>query len=96
MPMKSYLHTMNKFALFTGETVDYGYAPSKIYNYTFHAGSTCASPDASIKITDDMVAKEGVESFYIRIMPYTLPFGVIPYGQATILINDNDSKFNYI
>ena len=77
---------------FTGRTIDYGYAIPKIYNYTFHAGSTCASPDANITITDDTI-KEDEEAFKISIIDYTLPFGVTAGDPATIKINDNDSKF---
>ena len=76
---------------FTGRTIDYGYVPPKIYNYTFNAGSTCASPDANIAITDDKI-KEDEEAFKISIIEYTLPFGVEAGGPATIMINDNDSK----
>ena len=74
-----------------GGTVDFGYQPPKIYNYTFNVGSTCASPDANISITDDMV-KENEETFKISIIDYSLPFGVVSGGPATIAINDNDSK----
>ena len=82
----------NYFKLaFTGRTIDYGYIPPKIYNYTFHAGSTCASPDADITITDDMESEQE-EAFKISIIEYTLPFGVKALGPATIIINDNDSK----
>ena len=77
---------------FAGRMVDYGYATPKIYNYTFYAGSTCASPDADIKITDDMIS-EKEESFEICIVPFTLPFGVKSGGPATIIIRDNDSKY---
>ena len=76
---------------YIGKEVDYGYDPSNIYNYTFHAGSICASPDIDIAINDDMIS-EDEESFHIRIIPNTLPFGVISGGPALILINDNDSK----
>ena len=76
----------------TGRTVDYGYASPKIYNYTFYAGSTCASPDANITITDDLIA-EKEEAFKISIIEGTLPFGVEAGGPATVIINDNDSKY---
>ena len=75
----------------TGRTIDYGYALPKIYNYTFHAGSTCASPDANITITDDMIS-EKEEKFEVSIIEDALPFGVETDGIATIIINDNDSK----
>ena len=80
---------------FTGKAIDFGYAPSKIYNYTFHAGSICAYPDTNVSITDDR-AEENEESFHIRIIPFTLPFGVKPGDPAVFLINDNDSKCNYL
>ena len=63
----------------------------KIYNYTFHAGSTCASPDANITITDDTIP-EDEESFKIVMIDYTAPFGIKADDEATIKINDNDSK----
>ena len=74
-----------------GRTVDFGYKSPKIYNYTFNVGSTCASPDANISITDDM-KKEDEETFKISIIDYSLPFGVVSGGPATITINDNDSE----
>lgn len=77
---------------FTGRSVDYGYVSPKIYNYTFHAGAICAYPDANITITDD-VNKEKDEMFEISIIPFTLPFGIKEGGPATIIINDNDSKY---
>ena len=87
-----YLNTFKHyFGYLTGRTVDFGYKPPKIYNYTFNIGSTCASPDEDILITDDMV-KEDEESFKISIIDYSLPFGVMSGGPATITINDNDSK----
>ena len=76
----------------TGKTVDYGYASPKIFNYTFYAGSTCASPDANVTITDDEISEQD-EAFKISIIEGTLPFGVRAKGPATIIINDNDSKY---
>ena len=64
----------------------------KIYNYTFHAGSTCASPDANITITDDMQV-ENEETFQIALIDAALPFGVQAGPSTTIIINDNDSEF---
>ena len=87
-----YLHVCIDFDV-TGRTIDYGYASPKIYNYTFHAGSTCASPDANITITDDLIS-ENEETFEISIIEAALPFGVKAGGTATIFINDNDSKYN--
>ena len=84
-----YIHVFS--ISYIGKGVDYGSDTSKIYNYTFHAGSTCASPDSNITITDDMIS-EDEESFHIRIMPFTLPFGVITSGPALFLIRYNDSK----
>ena len=81
--------------LFIGEGVDYGYSPPKIYNYTFHAGSICASPDESIPIINDVI-RESVEEFEISIDSFALPFGVVPQGPARIAIIDNDSKYIYI
>ena len=78
---------------FTGKAIDFGYAPSKIYNYTFHAGSICAYPDANVSITDDMM-REDEETFHIVIIDAALPFNVKPGHPATIIINDNDSKYN--
>ena len=63
----------------------------KIYNYTFYAGSTCASPDANVTITDDMI-REKNETFKIVIIDAALPFNVEARHPATIMINDNDSK----
>ena len=80
--------------MIAGRTIDYGYASPKIYNYTFYAGSTCASPDANITITDDLIA-EKEEAFKISIIEGTLPFGVEAGGPATVIINDNDSKYAY-
>ena len=76
----------------TGRTVDYGYELPKIYNYTFHPGSTCAYPDANITITDDMTV-EKEEAFQIALIDAALPFGVRAGQPAIIIINDNDSKF---
>ena len=78
----------------TGRSIDYGYATPKIYNYTFHAGSTCASPDANITITDDGESEQQ-ETFEIIIIDAALPFGVVADadGTATIFINDNDSEY---
>ena len=66
--------------------------PPKIYNYTFHAGSTCAYPDANITITDDDIPGEKEEKFEIGIIESALPFGVDADLPATIIISDNDSK----
>lgn len=76
----------------TGRAVDYGYSPSKIYNYTFHAGSTCAYPDANITINNDNEFEDD-ETFQIRLMKFTIPFGIKDDGPAVITINDNDSKY---
>ena len=76
----------------TGKNVDFGYVPPKIYNYTFHAGSVCAHPDANITIADDEQLEKD-EKFEISIIKLALPFGVKPGLPATIIINDNDSKF---
>ena len=75
----------------TGGNVDYGYKPSKVYNYTFHAGVTCASPEINILINDD-AESEKVEKFEIFIIEPLLPFGVVAGKPAEICINDNDSK----
>ena len=75
----------------SGRSVDFGYKTPKIYNYTFHAGSTCASPDANISITDDLISEKD-ETFEINIIDAALPFNVEPGLPATIIINDNDSK----
>ena len=74
-----------------GKTVDYGYASPKIYNYTFHAGSTCAYPDANITINDDIIVEQN-EEFEITIINAALPFGVQAGQPSTIIINDNDSE----
>ena len=83
---------LHVFYIPAGGAVDYGYAPSKIYNYTFHAGSTCAYPDANITITDDMIGEDD-ETFQIVIIDAALPFNVKAGQPATIIINDNDSKY---
>ena len=74
--------------------VDYGDVPSsKMYNFTFPAGATCASSDASIPIIDDTIS-ENDETFSIVIMERYLPYGIELSGtaKATIFIEDNDSK----
>ena len=70
--------------------------PPKVYNYTFHAGSTCAYPDANITIADDDIPGEKEEKFDIGIIESALPFGVDAGPPATIIISDNDSKFKHI
>lgn len=79
---------------FTGRNVDFGYAPSKIYNYTFYAGDSEALPDANISIVDDLHF-EDKENFYISIINVSLPYGYQrgENGTATICIIDNDSKY---
>jgi len=77
----------------TGEGVDYGYSPPRMYNFTFPAGVTCATPDASIPIIDDSIS-ENNEMFYIVILNNSLPYG-IKFGstnRAKVTIEDNDSK----
>lgn len=74
--------------------VDYGYVPpSKMYNFTFPAGATCASSDSSIPIIDDTIS-ENDEMFSIALMETYLPYGIKLSGtaRATIFIEDNDSK----
>lgn len=79
--------------VFSGGGVDYGYVPSKIYNFTFPAGATCASPNVSIPITDDEIS-EYDETFHIAIMEISLPYGIKlgDVGRAIVRIEDNDSK----
>ena len=64
---------------------------SKVYIYTFHAGSTCASPHDTILIIDDQI-KEPNEQFDICFVDHSMPFGVNPGPPSVISINDNDSK----
>ena len=74
--------------------VDYAHDPTKIYNFTFPVGATCASPDASVLIIDDAIS-ENDEAFSIAINEMYLPYG-IKLGstkRATVLIEDNDSKW---
>ena len=79
---------------FTGGNVDYGYAPSKIYNYIFYAGDSEALPDANISIVDDLHFEEK-ENFSISIIDVSLPYGYEKNknDSAEICIVDNDSKY---
>ena len=79
---------------FAGRNVDFGYAPSKIYNYTFYAGDSEASPDANVSIVDDLHFEEK-ENFVISIIDVSLPYGyeMNENATATICIIDNDSKY---
>ena len=74
----------------TGD-IDYD---SMQYTVSFPAGVTCAL--FNILIHDDTVL-ESDETFQIRIVEYLLPYGVNTTGQsgkATVIIEDNDSKYD--
>ena len=65
-----------------------------MYEFTFLAGETCATPVDPIPITDDRISERN-ERFRITIMKLLLPLGVqtsIYTDSATINIKDNDSK----
>ena len=80
------------YIYFAGRNVDFG--PSKIYNYTFYAGDSEASPDENITIVDDLDFEEK-ENFVISIIDVSLPYGYEKNENATptICIIDNDSKY---
>ena len=63
-----------------------------MYEFTFLAGETCATPVDPIPITDDRISERD-ERFRITIMKLLLPLGVqTSRDSATINIKDNDSK----
>ena len=63
-----------------------------MYEFTFLAGETCATPVDPIPITDDRISERD-ERFRITITKLLLPLGVqTSRDSATININDNDSK----
>ena len=66
-----------------------------MYEFTFLAGETCATPVDSIPITDDRISERD-ERFRITIIKLLLPLGVqTSRDSATINIQDNDSKLKY-
>ena len=63
-----------------------------MYEFTFLAGETCATPVDPIPITDDRISERD-ERFRITIIKLSLPLGVqTSRDSATINIKDNDSK----
>ena len=91
---KAFMYSFVNFSFYLlGRGIDYGYTTPQVYTFTFPAGTTCASSDISIPITDDMIS-ENDETFNIVIIEISLPFGVKlgSVNKATVRILDNDSK----
>ena len=79
-----------------GGGVDCGYPLPIMYEYTFLAGETCATPVDPIPIIDDRISERD-ERFKFDIIRTLLPLGVrVSRNSITITIKDNDSKFKYI
>ena len=82
----------------TGKGVDYGFDLPIIFEYVFPAGSNCSSTDGIIKIIDDVVSEAYEdERFVLRIINYSLPYGVeidseSESKEVEIFIEDNDCK----
>lgn len=80
----------------TGKGIDYDYKQPqtpKVYEYTFSAGDTCATPDRPIPIVDDKESDEN-ERFEIHIVDDSIPYGTQISGRdyVSVTIRDNDSK----
>ena len=76
-----------------GKGIDYGYKVPRVYEFTFTAGETCATPNDSIPINNDRICEED-ERFRISIIEDSLPLGVQAglRSIATITIVDDDSE----
>ena len=64
-----------------------------MYEYTFLAGETCATPVDPIPIIDDRISERD-ERFKFDIIRTSLPLGVQASSRVStrITIKDNDSK----
>ena len=82
-----------EYSYLVGGSVDYGYPLPIMYEFTFLAGETCATPIDPIPIIDDRIS-ENDERFKISILKLSLPHSVQTSSRstATVTIKDNDSK----